>query len=134
MKLAIPLPRESEVLAGCLKACRALGVLCWRHNVGQFTVDGRVVRAGVKGQSDILGVVRRGPHRGKLLSIEVKRPRGRATPRQIEWMRDVIEAGGIAFRTDSLADCVDLLQRVLGGARVEIDRDGGQRVVPPEPL
>jgi hypothetical protein len=125
-----PEASESAILGGCLAACQGFGVLAWRQQVGAATIGGRHVRFGVRGQSDILGVVRRGPHRGRLLAIEVKRPGQRPRPRQVLWLRDVIEAGGIAWWTDGVADCVDVLGRVLiGGATVQIDKDGERRVV-----
>lgn len=125
---------ERDVLDGCLQACRALGILAERRNVGQVEIGGRTVRFGRKGAADITGTIPRGPHRGKRLELEVKRPGARPRPEQLERLAEVREAGGIAFWCDDAQDCFRVLGRILDkGAWIELDESGSQWAVWAEP-
>jgi hypothetical protein len=53
------------------------------------------------GISDILGV-----YRGTFLAIEIKAPRGHASPLQIEFLKRVKEEGGIAILAYSVDDVI----------------------------
>ena len=120
---------ERQVLAGCLEACRALGIDAERRNVGQAEIGGRTVRFGRKGSADITGTIPRGRHRGRRLEIEVKRPGASPRPEQLARLAETRAAGGIAFWITDAGDCLRVLQRVLDdGARIEVDEDGTQWV------
>lgn len=85
----------------------------WRQNTGGATIKGRVVRFGVPGCADILGVI--GPH-GRLLAIEVKSATGRQTEDQLRFQRVIEHFGGVYVLARSLAD-VDAVLLPLVGAR-----------------
>lgn len=80
---------------------------CWSNTTGQaFTRSGAVIRFGLIGSADILGI-RRG---GQFLAIEVKSAVGRQRPEQIAFQRMVEEYGGVYILARSVAD----VERVLG--------------------
>jgi hypothetical protein len=129
-RAAVARTLERDVLAGCLEACRAMEIAAERRNVGQMEVGGRTVRFGRTGEADITGTIPRGPHQGKRLEIEVKRPGARPRSEQLERLAEVCAAGGIAFWIDDAADCLRVLRRVLDdGAWIEVDEAGSQWVV-----
>ncbi|MCM1335648.1 MAG: VRR-NUC domain-containing protein [Bacteroides sp.] len=70
-----------------------------RQNTGNFELkDGRWVKCGVKGLSDLLFV-----GRGRVAFIEVKTPTGRASAEQLaflEKMRELGHSAGIAHSVD----------------------------------
>ena len=88
-----------------LQYLAATGVVAWRMNTGAVsaTYQGkpRFVRFGVKGMSDIIGLI---PPSGRLLAVEVKRPEGKPTPEQTQFLAAVVRAGGIAFLARSVKD------------------------------
>lgn len=61
--------------------------------------------SGVNGVSDIIGLL----PGGRFLAIEVKTDRGKATPRQDKFIRDVNEEGGLAFIARSVDDVIERL-------------------------
>ena len=125
---------ERDILAGCVEACRALGIPIDRQNTGAMAVDGRRVRFGRKGNADLTGTIPRGPHLGKRLEVEVKRPGARPRPEQLERLAAIRVAGGIAFWVTEAADSLRVLRRVLDeGAWIEVDEAGTQWVVWGEP-
>jgi len=86
--------REAQILAGVLKLCRYhpnVG-LAWRQNTGAMEVEGRTVRFGFVGVSDILGVLKS----GRFMALEVKTERGRLTGAQRAFIEAVRQAGGFA--------------------------------------
>jgi hypothetical protein len=58
------------------------------------------MRFGFKGCPDIHGMLRG----GRALYIEVKRPSGKATPEQAEFLARAVEHGGCAFVARSIDD------------------------------
>ena len=71
-----------------------MGVYCGKDNQG----NARFRKAPTTGVSDILGVL---PN-GRFLAIECKRPGGKTTPEQLEFIDSVNSNGGLAFVADSL--------------------------------
>jgi hypothetical protein len=120
---------ERDVLAGCLEACRVLGIDAARRNTGAMAIGGRHVRFGTTGDPDIDGTIPRGPHRGKRLGIEIKRPGQHPTPEQLSRLEAIRAAGGLAFWCDDAGDCIRVLGRLMEGARIEVDEAGVQWVV-----
>ncbi len=124
--------RENRVQAACLGLLAASGCWCWRANSGAVCLPGvggrrpRHVAFGVPGQADILGIIGRGPHRGRFLAVECKAPAmpadplggrrskagGRQSPAQAEFQRRVEEAGGVYILTDSSLALEDQLRRL----------------------
>lgn len=53
----------------------------------------------LKGASDLLGI-----WRGRFLAIEVKRPGGKLTDDQVRFLAMINQAGGVAFKAESIRD------------------------------
>ena len=101
-----PVPTEQQIQRAILDYLAAVGIPAWRQNTGAMAGahNGKswYVRFGPKGQSDIQGVL---PGSGRFLAIEVKRPKGKATPEQHAFLDRITEAGGVAFIAWSVEDC-----------------------------
>lgn len=128
---------ERELRNAILALLRAHGIAAWPTGVGAFpaTYGGkrRFVRMGVKGMSDVIGIVPWCPglleqpawrctwpppngHTGRFLAIEVKNPGGRISPEQTAFLQTVVKAGGIGFVAHSCQEVIDKLG-LLPGAR-----------------
>lgn len=95
-------PKESEIQRDILQLLKLHGVFCWRNNnAGIF--DNKTGRwrgsNSLLGASDILGI-----YKGKFLAIEVKRPKGRLTQHQKDFIDRVNKEGGIGFVAYSPSD------------------------------
>jgi hypothetical protein len=52
--------------------------------------------------------------RGRFVGIEVKRPGGRLSPRQIDELAAIVQAGGVALVADDVDQVIAALQRLEG--------------------
>lgn len=88
-------PLERAVLAAVIKALALHPRVAWAHrlNVGAFRDGDRFIRVGFVGCSDIIGQMTD----GRFLAVEVKRPGGKPTEAQVEFLGRVARAGGVAF-------------------------------------
>ena len=135
-RVKLPDAREAEIQRAILATLKHLGVDCWRHNVGGFPVESggtrRYVRAGEKGQSDILGLL----PGGRFCAVEVKRPGNRPTADQIAFMQRINEAGGFAFWATSAQTVENVVRAALLNptVRVVTADDGSQDLTDEEPL
>ena len=95
---------EAAALVEVLKAVRAHPVVAWaeRQNSGAAKVGGRFIRFGWPGCPDVLGQLKD----GRLLGVEVKAAKGRASPEQVAFLERIRGAGGVAFIAHSLRDVV----------------------------
>jgi len=93
---------ERDVLATILEWLPYCKAVAWfaRMNAGALKVDGRYVRLGFTGCSDIIGQLRD----GRFLAIEVKRPGGELSEAQVEFLGKVDRHRGVAFVAHSLED------------------------------
>jgi VRR-NUC domain len=112
--------KEADVLAGCLEYLSLRNIPHWRANSGAAHLqhrDGtsRFVRFGVRGQSDILGILP-GSGGGKLLAVECKAPRGRLSPDQAAFLEMVNGAGGLGIVVRSVEELAAALKRFTRGA------------------
>lgn len=103
--------REQNIQKLIMLALSEAGCLVWRNNVGSYTTaDGAFIRYGVGGVggSDLIGI-----HKptGRFLAIEVKSPKGKPSPAQLNFIEQVRSAGGIAGIARSPEDAVQLLPR-----------------------
>ncbi len=57
---------------------------------------------GTPGISDIIGC-----YRGRMIAIELKAPKGTLSPAQEEFIRQINEAGGLAFVARSIDDVIE---------------------------
>jgi penicillin-binding protein-related factor A (putative recombinase) len=99
-------PIENEILY----FLKSIGVFAWKNQtVGVFSksrnqyLKPRNIHH-IKGVSDILGLID-----GRFLAIEVKSPKGRPTPEQLEFIEKVNAQGGIAFIARSSLDVKTVL-------------------------
>jgi hypothetical protein len=119
---------ERDVQKAILAILSLLGVDAWRQNVGTFmaTSNGKTrrIKAGQKGQSDILGIL----PGGRFLAIECKRPGAkRPTDNQIAFMRRVNSNGGFAFWATSAFTVEHVIRAVLANPRLRIETDDDGR-------
>ena len=113
---------ERDVVREVLLAVGSLpSVRCWRNNTGTLVVQDRRVAFGLRGSSDVLGVV--GPS-GRLLAIECKSDRGRMTSHQRAFAEMVVRFGGLHVVARSAADALDALASagVAGAAAARASR------------
>jgi penicillin-binding protein-related factor A (putative recombinase) len=109
MKYDTTQPKEQEIQKEILKYLSMRGIFAFRNNTGSFVINGakgkRFFRAGVKGGSDIVGILKGS---GKFLAIEVKRFKNlKPTPDQQAFLDKINKDGGVAFYTHSLKDVAD---------------------------
>lgn len=125
--------RERDILAGALDALAVLNVPADRQNTGaMINAAGKLVRFGRKGNADITATIPRGPHRGRRMEIEVKRPGEFPRPEQIHRMRMTQAAGGIAFWVNDARKCYEIVECLLDGWDVEVEDDLSVWVVSPD--
>lgn len=81
-----------------------------RQNTGNFlTADGRRVKCGVAGLSDLLFI-----GKGYVAFIEVKTEKGRPTPEQLNFIEIAKKYGHRAGIARSVQDALDLIGEVEG--------------------
>ena len=95
---------EAAALVEVLKAVRAHPLVAWaeRQNSGAAKVGGRFIRFGWPGCPDVLGQLKD----GRLLGVEVKAAKGRASPEQVAFLERIRGAGGVGFIAHDLRDVV----------------------------
>lgn len=99
---------EKEIQNQILEYLYNRGIFCWRQNtIGVFDerrgcyIKNRS-RFAIKGVSDILGVL----PKGRILAIEVKSRKGKVSPEQEEFLKKVLQQGGVAILARSLEDVI----------------------------
>jgi hypothetical protein len=105
-------PSEAEILRQCLQYLQLRHIAAWRSNTGAARLSGkggrvRLVRFGVPGQPDVLGVL---SPSGRMLAVEVKRPGKTPTAAQAAFLAAVRAAGGVAGCVHSVDELVELLR------------------------
>lgn len=106
----ITVPTEQDILRAILDyLIRIKHIYCWRNNSGAMVKDDHFVRFGKVGSADILGVL---PD-GKFLAIEVKRPGGKTTPAQDDFLALVRKNGGVAIVAHGVEDVILALDTVV---------------------
>lgn len=103
-KLKIQEPLEKEIQKSIMDYLEAKRVFCWKEHSGGIMIDGgdRYMPIGLKGKSDILGIL----SGGRFLAIEVKRPSGKVRPEQQEFIDNINSRGGLAFVARSIDDVI----------------------------
>ena len=105
---------EAAVVKSVCAYLTAVGVFHWRNNTGaaRFRAGSgeRVVRFGVPGSPDILGIL----PGGRALGIECKAGRGRLSPAQRAWGERMTQLGALWILARSIDD-------VKSGLEVEHD-------------
>lgn len=91
------------------------GLILWRNNIGVARNEGsRPVQYGVggKGGSDLIGVLN-----GRFIALEVKKPGGRVSPEQLEFLECVRSVGGFAAVVHSVDEARAAIRRAQNGDR-----------------
>lgn len=118
--------KEASIMHRVMLKLTEIGVRVSRNNVGQCKMDnGSVVRFGVGGPggSDLIGftpyTVRKsdvGRELAIFTAVEVKRPGGKVTPEQQQFLSAVEAAGGVAVvayeADEAVAEVMRKTQRV----------------------
>lgn len=99
---------EADVLRAVLATLELHPRVAWvaRANSGLFEVQGRFIRAGFKGCSDIIGMLKG----GRWLAIECKSDKGKLTADQQAFLDTVNGEGGFGFVARSVDDVMAALQ------------------------
>lgn len=119
---------ESAVLRACLALLEVRGIMAWRNNTGALKVDGRLVRFGHAGSSDILGIL---PW-GRFLAVEVKAPSipalgkspGRLSRAQSVFLLEVNRSRGVGIWVCDVMVLNDVLNYLLEDPWCEFRLDG----------
>lgn len=76
-------PRETFLMRGLMSraAVQIPDLRLFRRNVGTMQLNGRVFKAGIKGQADIYGYIKG----GQVIEIETKSARGTLNENQERW-------------------------------------------------
>jgi hypothetical protein len=110
LKLA-PQRLETDIQKGILAYLNLFGFF-WKVQINGLydRQTGRWRKTGMKGTSDIIGVLRG----GRFMSVEVKRPGNEPTLHQLLFMQRVRAAGGIAIVASSVENVSHILQQLKG--------------------
>lgn len=105
---------ETHLVSACLDTLRKLGIFAWRNNSGAAMLPGRggammPVRFGLKGSSDILGII----DGGRFLAVECKQPKKYPTKEQRAFLAAVKDHGGCALVVRSVDDLIDGLRNEI---------------------
>lgn len=94
---------EAQLVNWCISYLSLKQFMVWRNNTGMFKGNytdkkgitrNRVIRAGVKGSSDIFAIE---PKTGRFIAIECKVGKNKPTPQQEAFLDDVDRHGGLAL-------------------------------------
>lgn len=107
---------EQALVKACLEYLSYVNCVAFRNNSGVVFVDNgdgskRAVRMGIPGVSDIIGFT---PD-GRFLAIECKTEKGKLSKSQVEFLRKVELAGGVALVVRDVNGLVDRLQIITQG-------------------
>ena len=92
---------EQGIQRAILDYLRWRGIPCYKHQNAGIYRDGRYIPSHTRGVSDIIGCI---PKTGRYLAIEVKRPGGKPTPEQQQFIDTINGAGGLAFVAHSVEE------------------------------
>ena len=117
--MATVTPSERQIQTVILQWLLLHGIKAYRINAGMLaTGEGRakrMVRLAPAGFSDIVVVL---PKTGRAVFIEVKRPKGKLTIWQEQFLTEMRERGAIAFVAHGVEDCErELGNNMKGGGK-----------------
>ena len=101
---------ESEIVKAILEYLHWKGFYCWRQNQGAIPLPNGGFRrfVGLRGVADILCVL----PGGRFLAIEVKRPGGKPSPDQRQFLEKVNELGGVGIWCSSVEELENDLKSI----------------------
>ena len=107
-----PPPKESAIVAACIKTLFTLGCYVWRNNTGSYTPEGsnRFIRYGKVGSADIIGVMKG----GKFIAVECKSGKNQQTEPQKLFQKYIEEKGGIYILAHSVDELLEKYHGCLG--------------------
>lgn len=101
---------QAEILlaVGSRPDCRI-----WRNNtgVGRTLSGQRVIRFGLVGSADLLGILRG----GRFLAVEVKTAKGRQSEAQRNFQRMIEAMGGVYVLARDVQTVIDVIDEETGG-------------------
>ena len=101
---------ETKLVYNCLQYLKVKGIFAWRNNTGaakaQYKGKRRFIRYGLKGSSDILGIL---PD-GRFLAIECKRKGTYPTKDQRAFLKQIEANKGVALLVRNIADLIRALE------------------------
>lgn len=105
---------HTDLVNRCLIRLSEMGVLAWRNPTGRAVApSGAVFGFGLKGSSDILGVI---PPNGRALAVECKTGTGRLSRQQEKFAAAFAKRGGIFVLARSPEDAALAVQHAMGSA------------------
>lgn len=108
-------PTESQITKAILEYLAYKDIFAWKVNSGMFffkdikTGKTRMFKAGLKGMSDIIGIIKG----GIFLAIEVKVPKGKLTPDQKSFLDKIKQCGGISFVAHNIEEVEQKLKNII---------------------
>ncbi|MCX5811302.1 MAG: VRR-NUC domain-containing protein [Proteobacteria bacterium] len=106
--------REQDLQKAILHYLAAMGFAAWRQNNCAASTGSRLVRFGVPGTSDIIGIL----PAGKFLAVKVKAEKGQLTQRQNIFIGEVMKNNGVAIAVQSVDDVVSGVEKYLSMRRI----------------
>lgn len=97
---------EKDCQKEILEYLKKQGVFCYKHHSGAFKVGAGNVKSGMKGISDIIGVL---PN-GKFLAIEVKNIGGKISTEQHLFLNNINRNKGVGFIAHNVDEVIKRLK------------------------
>ncbi len=98
--------KEQQLVNGLIAYLKLKGHYVWRQNTGSMTTkEGRFVKFGHKGISDILGIA----SDGKFIAVECKIGNNKPTEFQKDFLKEVEDRGGYAILAYKFEDVENVL-------------------------
>lgn len=102
--------REGDVVRDCQQAIKDAGWICWRSQVGSFrSGSGAWFRTGTKGLADLCAII---PPDGRLLLVECKKPDGKLSKEQDQFLSTAGEQGAFCVVVDEAIQLRWVIQRL----------------------
>ena len=99
--------KESDIQSAIMCALGEHPKVAWLYvtSAGSFRVKGGYMTVGIKGMPDVMGQLRD----GRLFGVEVKKPKEKPKPEQLEFLDMISRNGGVS----GWATCVDEALQVI---------------------
>lgn len=108
---------EAEILAAVLVGLAERRIVAWRSNTGAARApNGRVIRFGLKGAADIIGLL----PGGRFLAIECKAPLGRLSMEQLRFGHAISKAGGCYLVARDAQTCLDTIDHIISNTPAHV--------------
>lgn len=98
---------ENAVTKAVRAACVLRGAMVVRVQAGGFRVGEHFIRGAENGCADLIG-----SYRGIAIALEVKTPKGKQQPSQIQWEREWTDTEGRYFVVRSASDTLEALDSI----------------------